>query len=76
MYRRWLNRYRQSSRRFRELPDMMSATKGGGGSWKGGHNEGGCVVEYIADLNVDKVDGGGGQKIRKFCGRHICNLPY
>ena len=55
---------------------MMSATKGGGGSWKGGHNEGGCVVEYIADLNVDKVDGGGGQKIRKFCGRHICNLPY
>ena len=27
----------------RELPDMMSASEGGGGSWKSGCFKGGCV---------------------------------
>ena len=27
----------------RELPDMKSASEGGGGSWKSGCSEGGCV---------------------------------
>ena len=27
----------------RELPDMMSASEGGGGLWKSGRSKGGCV---------------------------------
>ena len=27
----------------RELPDMMSASEGGGGSWESGHSKAGCV---------------------------------
>ena len=37
---------------------MMSASKGGGGSWKSGRSKGGCeIVIVIADPNADKGEG-------------------
>ena len=56
---------------------MMSTSEGGGGSWKSGHSKGGWV-NFILHINQfqmwttkeGKDKGGGGPKIRKFCGCH------
>ena len=58
----------------REHPDMMSASEGGGRSWKSGSSKGGCMnfILYKSVPNADKR--GGGQKIRKFSRHHIWKL--
>ena len=43
---------------------MMSALEGGGGSWKSGCSEGGCV-NFILQISSKCRQGGGGQKITK-----------
>ena len=53
---------------------MMSASEGGGGHGKADIvREVARILYYKSDPNADK--GGGGQKIRKFCGHHIWKLP-
>ena len=41
--RRTASKKKGHARCAREHPDMMSASEGGGGSWKSGHSKGGCV---------------------------------
>ena len=57
------------------LPDMMSAPDGGRGSKKSGQSKGGCV-NYMLQIRSKCGQGGGGQKIQKFCGHPIWKPPY
>ena len=50
---------------------MMSASEGGGGSWKSGHSKWGLREFYIINQFKMRTRRGGGQKIRKFCGHPI-----
>ena len=56
---------------FRELPDMMSALEGRGGSWK-------IVARKVASIlcrnQFQMQTRGEGGKIRKFCGHNIWKL--
>ena len=54
---------------FRGLPFMTSALEGGGGSWK-------SRWRYRRLRECDSDKGGGGQKIREFCGCYIWKAPY
>ena len=50
---------------------MTSAQGGGGG---GSQKRDGCT-DKLCEWGSDK-GGGGGLKIRKFCGRHLSMAPY
>ena len=52
----------------REHPDMMSASEGGGGSWKSGRTD--VVRDFILQINSKCGQGGRGSKNTKICGCH------
>ena len=49
-----------------DLPNVMSASEGGGRSWKSGRSEGGCEEFYIMNQFQMQTRGEGVKKIRIF----------
>ena len=59
----------------REHPDMMSASEGGGGSWKSGRSKGGCV-NFILQISSKCGQGGeGGSKNLKILRMSLMEAP-
>ena len=59
----------------RERPDMMSASEGGGGSWKSGRSKGGCV-NFILQISSKCGQGGRGSKNQNILWMSLMDAPY